>query len=140
MITDMNANRFATHSLKDPRILRILSAALRAVDPFAAVQKHLPNIEGNVYGIAIGKAALPMMDALAERIPLSGGLAITKFASGLSPRLYTVIEGGHPIPDMRSLYAGERVLEFVASLEEEDIKACLLYAALKISNEEELTA
>ena len=27
MITDMDINRFATHSLQDPRILRILSAA-----------------------------------------------------------------------------------------------------------------
>ena len=115
MITDMDANRFATHSLKDPRIQRILSAALEAVDPFKAVQKHLPNIDGRVFGLGIGKAAIPMMDALAERIPLSGGLAVTKFASGLSRKLYTVIEGGHPIPDARSLHAGERVLDFVSS-------------------------
>jgi len=126
MITDMNANRFATHSLKDPRILRILSAALRAVDPFVAVQKHLPKMEGHVFGLGIGKAAVPMMDALAERIPLSGGLAVTKFASGLSPKLYTVIEGGHPIPDARSIYAGERALEFVSSLKEEDTLVCLI--------------
>ena len=122
----MNANRFAAHSLKDPRMLRILSAALNAVDPFDAVEKHLPNIDGRVFGLGIGKAAIPMMDALAERIPLSGGLAVTKFASGLSPRLYTVIEGGHPIPDARSLYAGERVLEFVSSLKEEDTLVCLI--------------
>ena len=122
----MDANRFATHSLQDPRLLRILSAALKAVDPFEAVQKHLPNINGRVYGLGIGKAAIPMMDALAERIPLSGGLAITKFASGLSRKLYPVIEGGHPIPDARSLHAGERVLEFVSSLHEDDLLACLI--------------
>src|SRR3989304_1083277 len=118
MITDVDVNRFATHSLKDPRVLRILSAALEAVDPFEAVQKHLPNLHGPVYGLGIGKAAIPMMDALAARIPLSGGLAVTKFASGLSPHLhlrqvqvstslrtsrkpYTAIGGGHPIPAAR---------------------------------------
>jgi|SRR5688572_8239413 len=126
MITDMDADRFATHSLKDARIQRILSAALKAVDPFEAVQKHLPNLDGRVFGLGIGKAAIPMMDALAQRTPLSGGLAITKFASGLSPRLYSVIESGHPVPDARSLHAGERVLGFVSSLQADDILVCLI--------------
>jgi len=126
MITDVDINRFATHSLKDARILRILSAALEAVDPFKAVQRHLPNIDGRVYGLGIGKAALPMMDALAGRIPFAGGLAVTKFASGLSRNLYTVMEGGHPMPDARSLYAGQRVLEFVSSLHEDDTLVCLI--------------
>ena len=126
MITDVDINRFTTHGLKDTRVLRILSVALDAVDPFKAVQRHLPNINGRVFGLGIGKAALPMMDALAGRIPLAGGLAVTKFASGLRPNLYTVMEGGHPIPDARSLYAGERVLDFVSSLQEEDTLVCLI--------------
>jgi len=126
MITDMDINRFATHSLQDARLMRILSAALESVDPFKAVQKYLPTIEGRVFGLGIGKAALPMMDALAERIPLSGGLAVTKFASYGTSGLYPVIEGGHPIPDARSLHAGQRVLEFVSSLKEEDTLVCLI--------------
>ena len=126
MITDVNMDRFRTHSLNDPRILRILDAALEAVDPFKAVQKYLPDIEGRVFGLGIGKAALPMMDALVERMPLSGELAVTKFASGPSRKLYTVIEGGHPIPDSRSLDAGESVLEFVSSLHEDDTLVCLI--------------
>ena len=126
MITDVDINRFATHSLKDPRILRILSAALQAVDPFEAVQKHLPEITGRVYGLGIGKAAVPMMDVLAERLPLSGGLAVTKFAPRETSGLYTVIVGGHPIPDARSLRAGKQVLDFVSSLDEEDTLVCLI--------------
>ena len=126
MITEMDSNRFVTYSLQDARLLRILSAALEAVDPFKAVQKYLPKIEGRVFGLGIGKAAIPMMDALAEQIPLSGGLAITKFASGRSRELFAVIEGGHPIPDARSLNAGERVLEFVSPLTEDDILICLI--------------
>ena len=125
MITDVDSDRFGTHSLKDPRILRILSAALKAVDPFEAVQRHLPKIDGRVYGLGIGKAAVPMMDALAEQIQLSGGLAVTKFAPPDASGLYPVIEGGHPIPDARSLRAGERVLEFVSTLNEDDTLVCL---------------
>jgi len=126
MITDMDANSFATHSLKDPRILRILSAALKAVDPYYAVQKHLPNISGSVYGLAIGKASIPMLTALAEAIPLSGALAISKHALSLSRNLFPVFLGSHPIPDLRSLEAGTRVLDFVSALSEEDTLVCLI--------------
>ena len=132
MITDMDVHSFTSHSLKDPRILRILHAAIKAVDPYAAVQESLPKLDGRVYGLGIGKAALPMMDALADRFPISGGLAVTKFASGpstslrMSRKLCSVIEGGHPIPDARSLHAGQRVLEFVSALNEDDTLVCLI--------------
>ncbi len=106
--------------------MRILAAALEAVDPFQAVQNHLPKLEGRVFGLGIGKAAVPMMEALAGRIPLAGGLAVTKFAPRDAPSLYPVIEGGHPIPDVRSLHAGERVLNFVSSLKEGDALVCLI--------------
>jgi glycerate-2-kinase len=125
MITEMDINRFVTHSLRDPRILRILSATLDAVDPYMAVQKNLPEIEGRVFGLGIGKAAIPMMDALVERIPPVDGLAVTKFASD-SSRAYTVMEGGHPVPDARSLQAGETVLKFVSSLQAVDTLVCLI--------------
>jgi hydroxypyruvate reductase len=122
----MDPNRFATHSLQDARILRILSAAVEAVDPLRAVQNHLPDLQGRVFGLGIGKAAVPMMDALVGRTRLLGGLAVTKFAPRAGRSLYPVIEGGHPVPDARSLQAGGRVLEFVAALEEEDTLVCLI--------------
>ena len=126
MITDVDANHFATHSLKNPRILRILSAALRAVDPAEAVRKHIPKINGDVYGLGIGKASIPMLTALAEAIPLSDALAISKHDSGLSRDLFPVILGSHPVPDTRSLYAGQRVLAFVSALHAEDTLVCLV--------------
>jgi len=126
MITDMDTNRFATHSLNDPRILRLLAAALEAVDPFKAVQNYMPRLEGRVFGLGIGKAAIPMTDALVNRTLIAGGLAVTKFTSGNSSKPYTVMEGGHPIPDARSLEAGEHVLEFVSSLKEDETLVCLI--------------
>ena len=124
----MDPNRFATHSLNDPHLLRILAAAIDAVDPYKAVQNYLPELTGPIFGLGIGKAAIPMMDALAlsERTPFSGGLAVCKHASVPSRNLYPVIEGGHPVPDARSLIAGERVLEFVSSLKEDDTLVCLI--------------
>ena len=40
--------------------------------------------------------------------------------------MFPILEGGHPIPDARSLYAGERVLEFVSELNEDDTLICLI--------------
>ncbi|MBV6449365.1 MAG: D-glycerate 2-kinase [Anaerolineales bacterium] len=130
----MDTARFATYSLTDSRILRILSAALNAVDPYHAVKNHLPQTTGNVYGLAIGKAAVPMLTALADSIPLSGALAVSKHASSADYRpplsadinLFPLLLGGHPIPDARSVIAGERVLEFVSLLKEEDTLVCLI--------------
>ena len=126
MITDMNPSRFATHSLQDARVLRILSAALEAVDPAEAVRRHLPGLNGDVYGLGIGKASVPMLTALAERYPLSGALAISKHASSPPSNLFPVLLGAHPIPDARSIHAGERALEFVSALNEEDTLVCLI--------------
>ena len=122
----MDAERFKTHSLTDPRIQRILSAAIKAVDPVEAVQSHLPDVSGNVYGLGVGKASIPMLTALAEAIPLSGALAISKHASYLDRNLFPVILGGHPVPNLDSLRAGESALEYVSSLQEDDTLICLI--------------
>ena len=106
--------------------MRILSAALEAVDPYQAVQRHLPALRGRVFGLGIGKAAVPMMDALAEQVTLHGGIAVTKYMSGLRREPFDVIEGGHPIPDARSLQAGKHILQFVSSLKEDDTLVCLI--------------
>jgi len=122
----MNPERFKTHSLTDPRIQHILSAALKAVDPAEAVRSHLPKVNGNVYGLGIGKASIPMLTTLAEAIPISGALAISKYASTLNRNRFPVLLGGHPVPNLDSLRAGERALEFVSTLKESDTLICLI--------------
>lgn len=126
MITNMDASRFSTHSLTDPRVKRILSAALDAVDPAEAVRRSLPQVSGKVYGLGIGKASIPMLTALAEAVPLSGALAISKHASSSDESLFPVILGGHPVPNLESLRAGKAALEFVSALGGEDTLVCLI--------------
>lgn len=126
----MDENRFATHSLRDARVLRILAAALAAVDPGTAVRRYLterPLDHGRkIFGLAIGKAAVPMLDALADLYPLEDALAVTKYAARGTESRFAVMEGGHPIPDARSLRAGERVLEFAARPNRGDLLVCLI--------------
>jgi len=126
----MDPNRFATHSLRDPRLLRILAAALDAVEPGAAVRRYLvthplPQRE-RIFALAIGKAALPMMEGLASVVQLEDGLAITKHAAAGTRVDYAVLEGGHPVPDERSLVAGKAALEFAGRLGTRDLLVCLI--------------
>ena len=81
---------------------------------------------GDTHLLAIGKAAAAMsqgaMDALGER--LISGLVITKtdhlsHAVSDDPRL-RCLEAAHPVPDQRSLAAGEAAVEFLEHLPEGD--------------------
>ncbi len=121
---------FRTDSLQDERILRILSAALEAVEPGAAVQRYLetqplPHAR-RVFALGLGKAALPMAQALSRFTGLSHALIITKHASSPTDLPATVMESGHPLPDRRSVAAGQAALEFVSELTADDLLVCLI--------------
>ncbi len=147
--------RFLTRSLRlsshGPAIARILAAGLNAVHPGEAVgrfvqrEKDELRIASNIYPldkdrrtfiIAFGKASLPMAESLTSILGdrLTGGVVITKHATGRTsglPRAQTrgrlaVMEGGHPVPDERSLAAGQRVLELLSGLRADDLVFCLI--------------
>ena len=126
----MDARRFFTHSLRDERIVRILAAALDAVDPDATVARYLSSNSlpafGRVFALGLGKAAIPMTRALSRFTTLAEALVITKHASPLEIQPAALIESGHPVPDSRSLAAGKAALEFVAKLREDDLLVCLI--------------
>lgn len=107
--------------MDDPRpaLLDIFAAALRAVDGRKRVRAYLGahRFHAPVYLIAIGKAACAMAhgahDALGETI--RDALVVTK--QGHTEMLpWPVFEAGHPMPDARSLDAGQRLLGFIATL------------------------
>jgi len=134
----VDASRFFTHTLRDPRVARILSAALDAVEPGAVVEQYLTSnplpTSTRVFALGLGKAAIPMTQALSSFTKLTRTLVITKHASPLDPSTslrtgiepVAIMEGGHPVPDSRSLAAGQAALEFVSSLREDDLLVCLI--------------
>jgi hydroxypyruvate reductase len=69
-----------------------------------------------------------MADALVEILGdrLSTGLVIPKRATPGSYSPLTILTGGHPIPDERSLEAGKRTIELVSSLGPDDLLICAL--------------
>lgn len=104
-------------------LLELFDAALRAVDGRAAVSAALrAGIPAPVAVFAIGKAASAMVlgarDALGDAI--ESAFVVTKdghvdaHLRGM-PRL-TIRETAHPIPDARSLAAGEELIDSLTSL------------------------
>ena len=101
---------------------KIYTAALRAVDPDAAVQRYFrensPDSSGyrKVFLAGFGKAGYPMARAVENQLGdrLSGGMIIVKDGHGGSLRHTEVIEASHPEPDERGCRGAEAMLEWLS--------------------------
>jgi glycerate 2-kinase len=98
----------------------LLDAALRAVDGRAAVEAALPRDARHSQVFAIGKAASSMTRGARAVLGATPALVITKDGH-VDPELrnapgVTVIESAHPLPDARSLAAGEELLRRLQAL------------------------
>jgi hydroxypyruvate reductase len=128
------------------RVLPVLDAALKAVDPAAAVagKMHLKDaaliVGGRTYllqdyervlVLAFGKAATPMAQAVKGLgLRLDEGLVITKYGHGpddpatLAP--LDVVEAGHPVPDAMGVAAARRAAELARSATADDLVITLI--------------
>ncbi len=120
---------------EDPRrfLLNLFEAAVRAVQPAACVQKHLPAPpNGRLVIMAAGKAAAAMAaEAEAfydERWPGTEieGIAITRYGHTVPTKHVVVHEAGHPYPDGAGENASRGMLSLANSLREEDLAVVLL--------------
>lgn len=127
----------------DAVIRALFDAALAAVEPTSAVArslvmtangievsgKTLP-LAGRIIAVGVGKAAVTMAlgaeQALGERI--DAGLVITKdgHASGPLPRIITVREAAHPVPDQRGVDATREMLALLDGLRPDDVVVALI--------------
>lgn len=113
------------------RITSIYLEALKAVNGKRCVAQHLLDneIEGDVYLLAIGKAALAMTEGAIEILDsrVKAGLIITH-QQILSEKVkaFNVVESAHPIPDQRSIEAGKQLLTFIDELPANATLLCLI--------------
>ena len=109
----------------------IVEQAIAAVKPDQAVRRALENVSltGNVYLVAVGKAAWQMAAAAVRelKVPVCKGMVITKYGHvmGDIPGIHCW-EAGHPVPDDNSFAATQAVLEMTANLKAEDTVLFLL--------------
>lgn len=124
-------------------VQRILQAALDAAAPTVLLPR-LARLDGSlllvsghevnlstfkkIHLLSFGKAGATLARALDDLLGeyLSRGLVITKSAEQVSPKRFTVMEAGHPIPDGRSLRAGQAVLEFLRKIGPDDLLICAI--------------
>ena len=108
---------------------KIIERAIGAVMPEEAVVRALEgaNLSGDVYIIAVGKAAYSMAKAASEHVSYKKGIVITKYEHVKGePERIECFEAGHPVLDENSVKATEKVLELVAGLRAEDTVLFLL--------------
>ena len=103
----------------------IISAAISAVQPDAAVQRALSGMSfaGKVVLIAIGKAAWQMAKAASDVLEnkIDNGVVVTKYehVMGKIPNC-VCYEAGHPVPDENSFKGTQAAIDAVTNLTEKD--------------------
>lgn len=134
------------HSTRQDVIQAVHRAALEAVEPGAAVRRHVQR-QGDllsvgereydlttvdrIWVVGGGKAATAMIaavnDILSDR--LTGGLVITKYDHA-EPTLDTgpveVIEAGHPVPDEAGVTGTQRMADLLATISDRDLVLAVL--------------
>jgi len=125
------------------QIVTILEAALDAVDPRAAVQRHLCREReelhvGNavydlrhyehIYVVGAGKAGAPMAQAVEQVLGdrITAGHVNVKYGHTLPTRVIELSEAGHPIPDQAGMAGAERIAALVGNAGENDLVVCLI--------------
>jgi hydroxypyruvate reductase len=90
--------------------------------------RRFPIGPDGVYAIGIGKAAVGMSETAASVLGdrFTAGLAVTKAEPSSSDTRVTVMYGAHPVPEVRSLEAGEVVLRFAAAVPSGALVLCLI--------------
>jgi glycerate 2-kinase len=119
--------------------IEIFNEALRAVDPYAAVGKHVDRIRAicrdaglrKIFVVSFGKAAYPMARALADALPdrIVRGVVVTKYGhvSGESlPGTFEIYEAGHPVPDEQGVAGAGRVIDLLEEADRESLVVFLI--------------
>ncbi len=134
--------------MRHPATLRedgtaIFRAALEAVDPAAAIRRHLKR-EGDrlrvgdrsydlarlrrVLVVGAGKAGAPMAAAVEEVLGdrITTGVVAVKVGHGGPTRVVRVREAAHPVPDAAGLAAATEVLDLVRGATADDLVIALI--------------
>jgi glycerate 2-kinase len=144
-------------SVENPERIRelawqIMRAALNAVEPGAAVRRHLKVVDGHLtvggpHGteqtydldhfdralvVGGGKAGAPMAAAVNEALGpwLAGGVVVVKREHLLDDPTATgpieIVEAGHPVPDEAGLKGAGRIADLLRNTTSRDLVLCLI--------------
>lgn len=109
----------------------IARGAVDAMHPGTAVANALESMEfsGEIYLVAVGKAAWSMADAALKHLPrpIRSGIVLTKYGHVPGPLPGVMcLEAGHPVPDDNSYRGTQAILQMVRNLSSTDTVLFLL--------------
>ena len=121
----------------------IFRAALRAVDPEAAIFRHVKIDDDTlligerrlqlldydrILVVGAGKANAPMAKALESILGkrISDGVIVVKDGHGLPLERIQVREASHPVPDKRGITGADNMLSLIKKAGERDLVICLI--------------
>jgi glycerate 2-kinase len=123
-------------------VLYVAAAALKAVDPAAALRRlvrvergelivgdHTFALDGRrVYLVGAGKASIGMAAVLDQLVGphLSDAAVVVKCGQAQPLPHIEVLEGSHPVPDVSSLRAGQRLMEIARTCRPHDLLMSLV--------------
>lgn len=119
------------HPMMRDDAFTIVEHSIRDVLPDKAVKNALQGrtFLGNVYVIAIGKAAWVMANTAKKELGdrICQGMIITKHGHSKGALDgFEIIEAGHPVPDENSIIGAQKAVEMVKGLHKEDEVIVLL--------------
>ncbi len=124
-------------------MLKVMTAALRAVDPANAVKRavsrrgHVLTVDGitfdlnrvgRVLVVGAGKASAPMARALEEVLEgrISVGWVNVRYGYSVPTERIHIHEAGHPIPDESGVRGAGEILSILADTREDDLVIALI--------------
>jgi len=112
-------------------LYEMLGAAVEAAKPIHCLKSHIPKLthSGRTVILGAGKAAASMALALENHWPKDKaieGLVVTRYGHRCPTQFIEVLEASHPVPDINSARAAERIMEIANSLTKDDLCICLM--------------
>lgn len=102
--------------------------ALAQTHPAHLTQQHLPE-ETPALIVAVGKAAISMLEAARQRFAQAPFIAVPKAETGRAwpdASHGRILPASHPVPDERSVEAGQAILQAVSRLKPDDLLLLLI--------------
>ncbi len=127
------SHRQPLHSLRTMPVMReqliaSFQHALQKSHPTQLTREHLPD-ETPALIVAVGKATQSMLEAARERFPHTPFIAVPKAEEG---RVWpgashgVILPASHPVPDERSVEAGQVIVQAVSRLRPDDLLLLLV--------------
>jgi len=108
---------------------RICINAINACLPTSSLRRAMEgiNIKGDIYLLAVGKAAYEMAKTVSTLVNIKQGIVISKYGhiDGYLDNI-TCYEAGHPIVDENSIEATDKAISFLSQLKNDDTLLFLL--------------